>query len=247
MRYLILTDLHANRHALDAVLEAAPRGTYDQVVVLGDLVGYGADPNGVIACVRALDPIAIIRGNHDKVACGLDSPAEFNAIARAAALWTAHALTPENREYLRSLPAGPQILTDDLEICHGAPFDEDAYVFDSVDAMDAFDAARRPVCLFGHTHLPVIFTRSAHGLGVTVPPADDVTAVDLDREMRYLINPGSVGQARDGNPRAAFAILDDTARRIELRRVAYPIERAQEAILAAGLPAPLAHRLGVGR
>jgi predicted phosphodiesterase len=246
MRYLVLTDLHANRHALEAVLEAAPPASYDRVLVLGDLVGYGADPNGVIERVRALDPVAVIRGNHDKVACGLDSPEDFNTVARIAALWTMHALTPDNREYLQALPAGPQRITDELEICHGAPFDEDAYVFDAADAMDALDAAGRPLCLFGHTHLPVVFARSGRGLAVTVPDADD-TVVGLEPGTRYLINPGSVGQPRDGDSRAAFALLDDGARQLTMRRVVYPVERAQEAILAAGLPASLASRLAAGR
>ncbi len=246
MRYLILTDLHANRHALEAVLEAAPPGSYDRVLVLGDLVGYGADPNDVIARVRSLDPLAVIRGNHDKVACGLESAEDFNTVARVAALWTMHVLSPANREYLQALPMGPLRITDGLEICHGAPFDEDAYIFDAADAMDALDAAQKPVCLCGHTHLPVVFARSASGLNAVVPDAAE-TVVDLEAGTRYLINPGSVGQPRDGDSRAAFAILDDEARQLVLRRVAYPVELAQEAILAAGLPAHFANRLAAGR
>lgn len=246
MRYLVLSDVHGNRHALEAVLGATPASSYDRVIVLGDLVGYGADPNAAIDLVRALEPVAIIRGNHDKVACGLDSAEGFNTVARLAAVWTTHALTPGNCEYLRALPAGPLHVTDELEICHGAPYDEDAYVFDSVDAMDALDAAARPVCLFGHTHLPVVFARSPGELAVIVPDSDQTT-IELRSGMRYLINPGSVGQPRDGDARAAFAIYDEEARQVIMWRVAYRVDLAQEAILAAGLPASLAHRLAAGR
>ena len=157
MRYLVLSDIHANLEALDTVLAAAPPDSYDRVLVLGDLVGYGADPNAVIDRVRALDPLAVIRGNHDKAACGLDDGSSFNQIARFAAAWTGDALTPPNRQYLYDLPAGPVLIDEGVEICHGSPFDEDHYIFDGNDARRALDASRRTLCLFGHTHLPVVF------------------------------------------------------------------------------------------
>jgi predicted phosphodiesterase len=247
MRYLLLSDIHANRHALDAVLEATPQASYDRLMVLGDLVGYGADPNGVIARVRALDPIAIIRGNHDKAACGIDSAEDFNTVARLAAIWTGRALSQENREYLARLPAGPLEVEGRFTICHGAPFDEDTYLFDASDAAEAFGAFPAPVCFFGHTHLPVIFARSAAGLAVTVPGGPDTQSVTLAPGARYLVNPGSVGQPRDGDPRAAFALYDSETGELTMRRVGYPVESAQEAILEAGLPAGLAARLGLGR
>lgn len=247
MRYLILSDLHGNRPALEAVLEAVPPSAFDRVVVLGDLVGYGADPNFVVERVRALDPVAIVRGNHDKVACGLASDEDFTPLARAAIAWTAAALTPENRAYLYALPAGPCLVSERVEACHGSPVDEDAYVTGSVDALEALAAARAPICLFGHTHLAVVFERERERLLVRLPHSDDGLVVALDARRRYLVNPGSVGQPRDGDPRAAFAILDEEANRLELRRVAYPIERAQAAILSAGLPPLLAHRLVAGR
>ena len=247
MRYLLLTDIHANRHALEAVLEAAPPSSYDRLVVLGDLVGYGADPNGVIERVRALDPLAVIRGNHDKAACGIDSAEDFNTVARIAAVWTMRALTPENREYLAHLPAGPLRIHDGFAICHGSPFDEDAYLFDGADATEAFEALPSPVCFYGHTHLPVIFARSPQGLTAAVPNGSAEMAVTLAPGAQYLINPGSVGQPRDGDPRAGFAVYDAETREVILRRVAYPIAPAQEAILAAGLPGGLAARLGLGR
>ena len=124
MRYLILSDIHANIDALDSVLDAAPADTWDRALVLGDLVGYGAEPNAVIERVLALDPLMVIRGNHDKAACGIDDGSSFNVVARTAALWTMDTLTAANREYLRALPAGPAVIDPDVEICHGAPFDD---------------------------------------------------------------------------------------------------------------------------
>lgn len=132
MRYLILSDIHANIDALDAVLEAAPASRWDRALVLGDLVGYGAEPNAVIERVLSLDPLATIRGNHDKAAICVDDAADFNHAARAAAVWTSEALTPEHRAYLERLPAGPLSIDDGTEICHGAPFDEDHYIFQSM-------------------------------------------------------------------------------------------------------------------
>jgi diadenosine tetraphosphatase ApaH/serine/threonine PP2A family protein phosphatase len=247
VRYLILSDIHANIDALESVLAAAPATTWDRVIVLGDLVGYGAEPNVVIDRVRALEPVAVIRGNHDKAACGLEDGSSFNNIARLAALWTFEALSPENREYLRELPAGPMTIDAGTEICHGAPFDEDHYIFDTEDARRALDAATRPLCLFGHTHLPVVFRRDPSILDVFVPDTADDTSLPLTQDVEYLINVGSVGQPRDGDPRAAFGIYDSEGPSVLLRRVPYPVADAQRRILSAGLPTSLAIRLGVGR
>jgi predicted phosphodiesterase len=246
VRYLVLSDIHANLEALEAVLEAAPRDTWDRVLVLGDLVGYGADPNEVIARVRALDPIAVIRGNHDKAACGVDDASAFNNLARQAAEWTYETLTDEHRTWLRELPAGPAVIDDVLEICHGAPFDEDAYIFDGRDAARAFETSTRQLCLFGHTHLPVIFLHSDTRFEGTVPEGEAFT-LPLEPDVRYLVNPGSVGQPRDGDPRAAFAVFEEQTRSLLLRRVEYPVAVAQQKITAAGLPPSLANRLALGR
>jgi diadenosine tetraphosphatase ApaH/serine/threonine PP2A family protein phosphatase len=249
MRYLVLSDIHANIDAFDAVLAHAA-GRWDRVLVLGDLVGYGAEPNAVIDRVRALQPEAVIRGNHDKAACGLDDGSQFNYVARMAAMWTAEQLTAENREYLRALTTGPVQIDELIEICHGTPFDEDHYIFDSNDAAMALHAARRPVCLYGHTHLPAIF-RIAGGdmesFEGEAPDPDREVAVPLQRDSQYLINAGSIGQPRDGDARAGYGVLDDEAREIRLYRVAYAVEQAQQKIVAAGLPASLANRLGMGR
>jgi predicted phosphodiesterase len=244
VRYLILTDIHANLDALDAVLAAA-EGQWDEVLFLGDLVGYGAEPNAVIDRLRALNPVAVIRGNHDKASCGLDDGENFNQVARFAAAWTMQQLTPANREYIRDLPQGPSIIDDRVEICHGAPFDEDHYIFDAVDAQRAFAMARRPVCVFGHTHLPVIFTAFGAELSGDVPDEEPRT-LPLVAGTSYLLNPGSVGQPRDGDPRAAFALyLTDGT--FVFRRVEYNVAAAQRKIAAAGLPQSLANRLAMGR
>ena len=247
MRFLILSDIHANVDAFDAVLAATPRNTWDRALVLGDLVGYGAEPNAVIERVLSLDPLAVIRGNHDKAACRLADASDFNHVARTAALWTAETLTDEHRMYLARLPQGPRSIDDSVEICHGTPFDEDHYVFDLPDASRALDAAARPLCLFGHTHLPVIYQRDAEGDSGLVPTVEDHLQVHLEPGVRYLINPGSVGQPRDGDPRAAFGIYDTDARILTMSRIEYPVELAQRRIFDAGLPASLAHRLAVGR
>ena len=246
MRYLILSDIHANIDALETVLAAAA-GTWDRVMVLGDLVGYGAEPNAVVDRVRALDPIAVIRGNHDKAGSGLDDGSSFNNVARMAAFWTLEALTPANRDYLRALPQGPVTIDETVEICHGAPFDEDHYIFDGDDAARALDAMTRQVCLFGHTHLPVVFRRSEDAFDGIMPEGSEPLTVPIVNGLDYLVNVGSVGQPRDGDPRAAFGIYDADARSLVLRRVAYPVDAAQRRILNAGLPPSLANRLAIGR
>jgi predicted phosphodiesterase len=247
MRYLILSDIHANIDALEAVLAAAPRDTWDRVIVLGDLVGYGAEPNAVIERVRALDPLVVIRGNHDKAASGIDDGSSFNYVAKLSAQWTSEALSPEHREYLHALPQGPVNIDETVEICHGAPFDEDHYIFDSDDAARALDAASRPLCLFGHTHLPVVFRRHPALFDGFMPEGPDDATLEVIAGINYLVNVGSVGQPRDGDPRAAFGIHDSEASTVVLRRISYPVEIAQRRILSAGLPSSLANRLAIGR
>jgi len=246
MRYLVLTDIHANLEALEACLEDSRGRRCDQTLVLGDLVGYGADPNAVIERVLALKPLAIVRGNHDKVACGLEQAEGFNAVAKSAARWTLDVLTPEYREWLCALPQGPTEVDDLVEICHGSPFDEDAYIFDELDALRALKVSTRPLCLFGHTHYPVTFELSSETIESAGPGGTEMQ-IQLRTGCKYLINPGSVGQPRDGDPRAAYAIVDTKERRVELFRAPYHVEDAQAKVVKAGLPEVLAQRLGVGR
>jgi diadenosine tetraphosphatase ApaH/serine/threonine PP2A family protein phosphatase len=247
MRYLVLSDIHANLEALDAcVADARTRG-FDRTLVLGDLVGYGADPNVVIDRVQALDPAAIVRGNHDKVAAGLELAEGFNSVAKSAAHWTLDTLTPAHRAWLADLPAGPTLVDDLIEICHGSPGDEDAYIFDELDAVRALKVSQRPLCLFGHTHYPVTFVLSNDALDSIGPAGAGEAQVALQDGSRYLLNPGSVGQPRDGDPRAAYAIVDTTCMVVELYRLRYAVDAAQAKVMKAGLPDVLAQRLGLGR
>ncbi len=247
MRYLVLTDIHANLEALETCLTDARRRLYHETLVLGDVVGYGADPNAVIERIQALKPLAIVRGNHDKVACGIEQADGFNAVAKSAARWTLDVLTLENREWLAGLPEGPHNVDDLVEVCHGSPFDEDAYIFDELDAVRALKVSSRPLCLFGHTHYPVTFELSAQALDSIGPSSAPEMRLQMRPASKYLVNPGSVGQPRDGDPRAAYAIVDTNQRCVELFRLAYPIEQAQAKVINAGLPEVLAQRLAVGR
>jgi diadenosine tetraphosphatase ApaH/serine/threonine PP2A family protein phosphatase len=247
MRSLVLTDIPANLAALEACLaDARPRG-FEQTLVLGDLVGYGGDPNAVVDRVQSLAPMATVRGNHDKVACGLEQAEGFNAVAKSAAMWTLNVLTPANRAWLAALPEGPIDVDEVIEICHGSPFDEDAYIFDELDAVRALKVANRPLCLFGHTHFPVTFELSADSFDSIGSGGLPQTQVQMKAGCTYLINPGSVGQPRDGDPRAAYAIVDTATRVVELYRTRYAIEDAQTKVVKAGLPEVLAQRLAVGR
>ena len=246
MRYLVLSDIHANLEALEAVLEAARDIPHERLLVLGDLIGYGANPNEVVDRVRDLAPHVVIRGNHDKVGAGLEPSDAFNAVARTAIRWTYEALSDDNRDWLADLPAGPVVVDDLLEICHGTPQDEDMYVFDDGDVLRSMQAANRRLCLFGHTHVQVGYRLVNQSL--TLETADLRRPLHIPiSHGRYLINPGSVGQPRDGDPRAAYGVYDAQAQVVEIYRTPYPVERTQARIREAGLPEALAQRLMIGR
>ena len=249
MHFLILSDIHSNIDALDAVLARAPLESYDRLLVLGDLVGYGANPNEVVDRIFDLKPDVMIRGNHDKVAAGVEDAASFNRIAAEAARWTQTALTPRNRERVAKLPAGPHNVDREVEVCHGTPFDEDTYVFDEEGATRALEAAHRQICFFGHTHVPIAYVQKGTDLSVLhlQPGGPETTVINVLKKKRYLINPGSVGQPRDTDPRASYATYDSRRQRVEIRRVPYRIDLAQQRITESGLPESLAFRLGLGR
>jgi predicted phosphodiesterase len=247
MRYLILSDIHANATALDAALEAA-KGHWGEALCLGDVVGYGPDPNEVIDRIRELGAVTI-RGNHDKAGSGLANADDFNPIARAVALWTREQLRPENRQYLEKLPVGPMTING-FSLVHGAFRDEDEYVFAPAQALDSLLDAPSPITFFGHTHLQGGFTLRDNKVGVLhFKPAGDnsFTAMTIEPETTYLLNPGSIGQPRDGDVRAAFAIADLENGSVEFWRVPYEIEAVQKRMAAAGLPEPLIQRLSYGR
>jgi diadenosine tetraphosphatase ApaH/serine/threonine PP2A family protein phosphatase len=246
LRDLILSDIHANWEGLEAALAAAT-GRYDRIVCCGDLVGYGADPNRVVEWARA-NVALVVRGNHDKAAVGLENLEWFNPAARASALWTRQELAPENLEWVRSMPRGPMD-AGGYDIAHGSPFDEDEYLIDAGEAEMAFDCCGRTVTFFGHTHVQggfVLRRRMVRRLAGTGWKESEA-AVQLDPDETYLINPGSTGQPRDGDPRAAFAIYDHSVRCVTYCRTQYNIAAAQVKIRKAGLPELLAERLAVGK
>ncbi len=251
MRLLILSDIHANLEALEACMDAAP--DHDQVYNLGDIVGYGANPNEVVARSRQLGSV-FVRGNHDKACSGLIDLMEFNPIAGKAALWTRAQLLPEHLEFLRALPQGPLLPQANLELVHGSPRDEDEYMLFAGDAYQVLAEAAVPVIFFGHTHVQRCFLLElASGQGKSLLPAyksskgKQTIRFDVKPGTNYMVNPGSVGQPRDGDPRAAFLLYDTGEQTITFYRGQYDIERAQQKILSAGLPDRLAFRLAEGR
>ncbi len=246
MRRLILSDIHANLEALEAVLRDA-QGTYDEILCCGDFAGYCASPAEVIDWARGNVRHAV-RGNHDRGCAGTADISDFNLPARVATLWTRSQLPREDLDWLASLPAGP-VFAEEFQLCHGSPADEDEYLLSSslVEPLDEF--MLRPVCFVGHTHIQGGWSWQRGGLLPLSRPAltESERIVDLDPDYLYLINPGSVGQPRDRDPRAAYAVWDSGERLLTFRRVRYDIRAAQSRILEAGLPELLAERLAFGR
>jgi diadenosine tetraphosphatase ApaH/serine/threonine PP2A family protein phosphatase len=248
MRVLVLSDIHANLTALDAVLEdararvAADEG-FDSVWCLGDLVGYGPDPNACIQRVQELSNLVCLIGNHDQAALGQIPLSRFNRDARQVAEWTRHELSPENREYLASLPNHTVI--EDFTLAHGSPRQPVwEYILDNYTADVNFDMLPTPYCLVGHSHLPLVFERD--GDGPCLLHLLMTWEHPLALRPKMILNPGSVGQPRDMDPRAAYAILDTDAGQWQLHRVAYDVAGVQARILQAGLPERQATRLLAG-
>ncbi|MBX5495862.1 MAG: metallophosphoesterase family protein [Bryobacteraceae bacterium] len=246
MRYLILSDIHANWPALEAVLTHAA-GAYDTILCCGDLVGYGPDPNRVVEWARESVSVAV-RGNHDKACTGSEDLEWFNPVARAAAEWTMNVLTPANAEYLRNLPKGP-VQTAGFQILHGSPLDEDEYLINTVDVAQLAGYIESRVSFFGHTHIQGGFLCHRNGVKRIgrVPADHDEMGLDLEPDVLYLINPGSVGQPRDLDPRAAYAVFLPEHNAVIYRRTPYDIASVQNRIRQNGLPDLLAQRLSVGQ
>jgi len=256
MRLLLLSDIHSNIEALNAVLEAAPE--YDRVVNLGDIVGYNASPNEVCERVRAMGGL-VVRGNHDRACSGLTDLSEFNLIAAMSARWTQTVLSEEHTAWLRDLPEGP--LREDkfpsAEFVHGSPRDEDEYVLSTpTAAADLQLPDHREFIFFGHTHLQGGFIYDAGRTQAFVPTYEEAASgvlswtMALRPRLRYMINPGSVGQPRDNDWRAAFALYEANEAgldQVTFFRVPYHVEQTQAKVLAANLPERLATRLGLGR
>jgi predicted phosphodiesterase len=247
MRTLILSDLHSNGTALDAVLDAA-KGRWDSSVCLGDVVGYGPDPNYVTARLRELGT-KTIRGNHDKAVTGLMATEDFNPVAKAAVDWTRAELKPEHMAWLSDLPKGP-LETDGIVLIHGAFQDEDEYVFTPEQALEGLLDSTAAVTFFGHTHHQGGFSyQDSHLEILQIRPraTESFAALRIASPRRYLLNPGSIGQPRDADPRAAFAVADLEHEVVEFWRVPYDINAVQQRMRAAHLPEPLIQRLVVGR
>jgi predicted phosphodiesterase len=244
--YLVVSDIHGNYEALEAVLEHA-RGRYDRILCLGDLVGYGADPNGVVKWAKS-NVFSIVRGNHDRACIGTDLLEDFNPSAQVSALWTRGVLTPGNSKYLEHLARGPlrvaphSVSSDGFDLVHGSPRDEDEYLIGLEDIQFLGEFLETRLTFFGHTHVQGGFLLAPRSMGRILMHR----VLQLEPDYHYLINPGSVGQPRDGDPRAAYALYSPEDRTIEYGRVPYDIGKAAAKILQAGLPESLAMRLFEG-
>ncbi len=243
MKYAIISDIHANLQALNTVLEKIKELSVDKIICLGDVVGYNANPNECVEIIRDLE-IPTICGNHDAVACGLEEPWGFNPVALQAAMWTRETLSKDNLEWIKNLSDTQQF--GNFLIVHGAPTDRDTYLFTWEDILPHvvhLEERQCTLCFFGHTHFPGIFSPDG--------------SYSLDEESRFslgqtnskifFINPGSVGQPRDSDPRAAFGVFDTETNMYELVRIMYDVTKAADEITAAGLPGFLAERLFLGR
>jgi len=245
MRTAVIADIHANLEALTAVLNRIRTLQVDEIVCLGDVVGYNANPNECIDIVRS-EKILCVLGNHDVAASGLEEPDTFNPLARAAVLWTREQLTGESRKFLINLQR--ELSVRDFYLFHGSIHDTDRYILYRDDAVDNFRELARlrqsPVIgFFGHSHVMTVLSEQ-NGIIATSLAHEDLF---LQQSKRYLINPGSVGQPRDGDPRAAFLVYDDRDRNVTFYRIEYDLRRCQEKIINAGLPPRLAERLAWGR
>jgi diadenosine tetraphosphatase ApaH/serine/threonine PP2A family protein phosphatase len=242
MRYAILADIHSNLAAFEAVLtDADGRGGFDKIWCLGDVVGYGPDPNECIKRLRQFEPVCIA-GNHDWAAIGKMDTSEFNPVAAAAAHWTSEQLTAEDRDYLLGLPL--TLREDDFTLAHGSPREPIwEYLLSTEAAQDNFAYFETAYCLVGHSHIPLIFELAADKAVYR-----EFTEANLKlKEKRMIINPGGVGQPRDGDPRASYAIYDAEAHTLRRYRVEYDIPATQRKMAEQGLPTPLILRLSVGR
>ena len=244
MRIAVLSDVHSNLEALDAVLASVDDAGPDEMWVLGDIVGYGADPAAVVEQLRARGA-RLLAGNHDLAAVDRFDARWFNSVAALAIRWTAEAMNDEALAVLRRLE--PRVGGDGSPLLvHGSVVDPVAeYVTNERTAVASFEAEPFKLCFFGHTHLPMIFSNTQGRVDQDTLTDGDV--VSLTPGARYMVNPGSVGQPRDRDPRASWLLYDADAVTVRVNRVGYDIARAQEKIRAAGLPEVLADRLAVGR
>lgn len=242
MRLAIISDIHANLEALTATLLDIDAQNVNQIYCLGDIVGYGADPVACLELVRKRCPEALM-GNHEHAVLGLLSPSQLNDIARNSLSWTADQLTDEHKSFLTSLKT--DLVVDKLHLVHASPWEPTRwhYVLTDDAAINALDNARTNLCLIGHTHLPVIFSRAENG-SVRKRIGHDFLP---DPDQKYIVNTGSVGQPRDNNPRACYLIYDSEAYQISYHRVEYDIALAQSKMTKIEASTLLIDRIAMGR
>jgi diadenosine tetraphosphatase ApaH/serine/threonine PP2A family protein phosphatase len=243
MRYAIISDIHSNLEALEAVLSKISELGVDETLCLGDIVGYNANPNECIDIVRR-SGIRCIMGNHDSRAAGLEEPYDFNPMAREAVLWTMEQLTEGNREFLKKLPR--ELTMEGFAIFHGSIHDTDRYILDGQDALDNFQLLETlpgdtKIGFYGHTHVKVSLSCQRGRVFL-----EQGKELKLSPWKRYLINPGSVGQPRDRDPSSSFLIYDTISKKVNFYRADYDIATCQEKVIKAGLPVELAERLSLG-
>lgn len=232
MKYAIISDIHSNLEALQKALSIIDEKQIDEIICLGDVVGYGANPNECVDIVRSRCS-AIVLGNHDAAALDTSLAHDFNAIARKAVVWTSNALNDDSKQFLSSLPMVER--KENILFVHSSPQSPEAwdYIIDSDDAFSAIRHFEEQICFIGHTHVPGIFSRGGR-------------AKTVDRDEQYIVNVGSIGQPRDGNPKLAFGVFDSELWEYELIRSEYDIQTAAEKIYAAKLPEELGNRLMYG-
>jgi predicted phosphodiesterase len=240
MRVAVISDVHANYHALDAVLRSIDGGGVDAIWCLGDTVGYGPSPNECCALVEGRSDLCLV-GNHDLVVLGELDLADFNDEAAAAARWTAEVLTPESRHFLQGLE--PAAHAQGVDLFHASARDPVwEYVLTEEAARATLELAAAPLILVGHSHVALAITENGRNVAGGLAPGGAEVALD----GRWLLNPGSVGQPRDGDPRAAWLLLDLDRRSAAFQRVSYPVQQTQDEMRKRGLPQALAARLGRG-
>lgn len=243
MRYGIFSDVHSNVTALQSVLAELDGANVDRLICLGDIVGYGPNPNECCAILRQRG-VAAIMGNHDEAALSNEHDEWFNDNAQAAIAWTRRNLAAENRAFLAALPA--ELAFDSFALVHGSPARHFDYILDVGDAVRAFRATQKPITFVGHSHVAEVYFQAADGRTFHERLAHGGSVV-IESGFRYIINPGSVGQPRDRNPQASYAIYDEARGAVDVRRVNYDIGAVQRLMEEAKLPGALATRLSVGK
>jgi predicted phosphodiesterase len=244
MKYLVFSDIHSNLEAFEKFLSLKKVKNIDAYVFLGDLVGYGPNPNEVIRIFRELKKVHTIRGNHDKVIADLESASLFNPVAAFSAEWSKVQLKDGNQEFLKKMRKGPAVVDHCITLSHGSTFDEDYSVFSIFEAAESFKFMDTSIGFFGHTHFPIMYLLRNERID-TVPLTGN-TKIKLDPNTKYLIHPGSIGQPRDKNPDPSFIIFDSHKKEINFIRFDYPYKETQKKIRDLGLPEILASRLEAG-